>query len=326
LKRREFITLLVGAAAWPLAAWAQEEPVRRVVVLVGAAETASSRGWLTAFSRRLDELGWREGRNLVTQVQWWNDQPEQMRTWAAELIARSPDVAVTYTNLALAVLKPIAGNVPIVFVGVGDPVGGSFVSSLARPGGNITGFASYESSMGGKWLEVLKETAPHITRALVIMHAETLSHQGMWQSIEEAAPRLTIEAVPGHVHNAAEIERVITSFAQRPDGGLIALPHALTVFNASTIITLAHRYRMPDVHALAEVVAVGGLVSYGLNWNDQFRRAAEYVDRVLKGTKPADLPVEQPTKFEFVINLKTAKAIGLEIPPTLLTRADQVIE
>src|SRR5262249_51907511 len=248
------------------------------------------------------------------------------RTWAAELIAQSPDVAVTYTNLALEVLKPIAGDVPIVFVGVGDPVGSGFIASLARPGGNITGFASHEASMGGKWLEVLKETAPHITRALAIMHPETLAHQGMWQSIEEAAPRLAIEAVPGHVHNTAEIERVISSFAQKPDGGLIALPHALTVFNASAIITLAHRYRMPDVHALAEVVAVGGLVSYGLNWNDQFRRAAEYVDRVLKGTKPADLPVEQPTKFELVINLKTAKAIGFEIPPTLLTRADEVIE
>jgi putative ABC transport system substrate-binding protein len=328
VRRREFITLLGGAAAtWSLAAGAQQAGrVRRVVVLLGAAETALSRSWLTAFSRRLDELGWRESGNLVMQVQWWNDQPEQMRVWAAELIARSPDVAVTYTNLALAVLKPIAGSVPIVFVGVGDPVGGGFVSSLARPGGNITGFASHEPSLGGKWVEVLKETAPHVTRALAIMHPETLAHQAMWQSIEQAAPRLAIEAIPGHVHNAAEIERAITSFAQKPDGGLIVLPHALTIFNASVIIALAHRYRMPDVHALAEAVAVGGLVSYGLNWNDQFRRAAEYVDRILKGTKPADLPVEQPTKFELVINLKTAKTIGLEITPPLLARADQVIE
>jgi len=326
--RRKFLATLGGAAAaWPLAARAQQPGrVRRVVVLLGAAETASSRGWLTAFSRRLDELGWREGRNLVTQVQWWNDQPEQMRAWAAELIARSPDVAVTYTNLALAVLKPIAGSVPIVFVGVGDPVGGGFVSSLARPGGNITGFASHEPSMGGKWLEVLKETAPHITRALAIMHPETLAHQAMWQSIEEAAPRLAIEAIAGDVHNAAEIERVIASFAQKPDGGLVVLPHALTIFNASVIVALAQRYRMPDVHALAEVAAVGGLVSYGLNWDDQFRRAAEYVDRILRGAKAAELPVEQPTKFELAINLKTAKAIGLEIPPTLLTRADRVIE
>jgi ABC-type uncharacterized transport system substrate-binding protein len=327
MRRREFITLLGGAAAaWPLAASAQQGPVRRVVVLVGAAETASSRGWLAAFLRRLDELGWRESRNLVTQVQWWNDQPEQMRVWAAELIARSPDVAVTYTNLALAVLKPIAGSVPIVFVGVGDPVGGGFVSSLARPGGNITGFASHEPSMGGKWLEVLKETAPHITRVLAIMHPETLAHQAMWQSVQEAAPRLAIETIAGDVHNAAEIERVIASFAQKPNGGLVVLPHALTIFNASVIIAMAQRYRMPDVHALAEAVAVGGLVSYGINWSDQFRRAAEYVDRILKGTKPADLPVEQPTKFELVINLKTAKTIGLEIPPPLLTRADQVIE
>jgi putative ABC transport system substrate-binding protein len=325
--RRKFLATLGGAAAWPLAADAQQAgPVRRVVVLMGAAETPSSRGWLAAFLRRLDELGWRESRNLVTRVQWWNDQPEQMRAWAAELIAHSPDVAVTYTNLALAVLKPIAGNVPIVFIGVGDPVGGGFVSSLARPDGNITGFASHEPSMGGKWLEVLKETAPHITRVLAIMHPETLAHQAMWQSIEEAAPQLAVDTTAGHVHDAAEIERVITSFAQKPGGGLVVLPHALTIFNASVIIALAQRYRMPDVHALAEAAAVGGLVSYGLNWNDQFRRAAEYVDRILKGTKPADLPVEQPTKFELVINLKTAKTIGLEIPPPLLTRADQVIE
>jgi len=327
MRRREFISLVGGSAvAWPLAARAQAEPIRRIVVLMGAAETAWSRGWLTAFSRRLDELGWRESRNVITQVQWWNDQPEQMRVWAAELIARSPDVAVTYTNLALAVLKPIAGNVPIVFVGVGDPVGGGFVSSLAHPGGNITGFASHESSMGGKWLEVLKETAPHITRALTIMHPETFSNQAMWQSIEEAGPRLAIETTAGGVHNAAEIEHVIASFAQKPDGGLVVLPHALTIFNASVIIALARRYRMPDVHALSEAVAVGGLVSYGINWNDQFRRVAEYVNRILKGTKPADMPVEQPTNFRLVINLKTAKTIGLEIPPAFLTRADEVIE
>ena len=300
--------------------------VRRVAVLMGAAETASSRGWIAALLHRLDELGWREGRNLITQVQWWNDQPEQMRVWAAELIARSPDVAVAFTNLALEVLKPIAGNVPIVFVGVGDPVGSGFVASLARPGGNITGFASHEPSMGGKWLEVLKETAPHITRVLAIMHPETPSHQAMWRSIEEAAPRLGIEVAAGGVHNAAEIERVIASFAQKPNGGLIVLPHALTVFNASVIIALAQRYRMPNVHALAEVVAAGGLVSYSINWDDQFRRVAEYVDRILKGTKPSDLPVQNPTKFKLIVNLKTAKALGLDVPPMLLARADEVIE
>jgi putative tryptophan/tyrosine transport system substrate-binding protein len=226
-------------------------------------------------------------------VQWWNDQPEQMRAWAAELVARTPDVAVAFSNPALAILKPLAGNIPIVFVGVGDPVGGRFVASLARPGGNITGFASHAPSMGGKWLEVLKETAPHVTRALTIMHVETEIHQAFWQSIEDAALRMAIETTAGTVHNAAEIEGIITSFAQRPNSGLIALPHALTIFNAPMIVALAQQYRVPSIYAQAEAVAIGGLISYGLNWNDQFRRGAEYIDRVLKGTNPADLPVQE---------------------------------
>jgi ABC-type uncharacterized transport system substrate-binding protein len=329
MRRREFITLLGGtAAAWPLAARAQQAAggIRRAVVLMGAAETAWSRGWLASFLRRLDELGWREGRNLVTQVQWWNDQPEQMRAWVAELVARTPDVAVAFSNPALATLKPLAGNIPIVFVGVGDPVGGRFVASLARPGGNITGFASHAPSMGGKWVEVLKETAPHVTHALAIMDVETEVHQAFWQSIEDAAPRLGIETTAGNVHNAAEIEAIVTSFAQKPNAGLIALPHALTIFNARMIVALAQRYRMPSIYAQAEAVAIGGLVSYGLNWNDQFRRAAEYVDRVLKGTSPADLPVQEPTKYQLAVNLKTAKALGLEVPSSLLARADEVIE
>jgi ABC-type uncharacterized transport system substrate-binding protein len=259
-------------------------------------------------------------------VQWWNDQPEQMRVWAAELVARTPDVAVAFSNPALAILKPLAENIPIVFIGVGDPVGSRFVASLARPGGNITGFASHAPSMGGKWLEVLKETAPHITRALAIMHVETEVHKAFLQSIEDAAPRLAIEATAGSVHNAAEIEGVITSFAQKPNGGLIALPHALTIFNAPMIVGLAQRYRMPTIYAQAEAVAIGGLVSYGLNWNDQFRRGAEYVDRVLKGTSAADLPVQEPTKYQLAVNLKTARVLGLELPATLLVRADEVIE
>jgi putative ABC transport system substrate-binding protein len=327
VRRREFITLLGGAVAWPLAARAQQrEGMRRVDVLMGAAETAWSRGWLAAFFRRLDELGWRESRNLVTQVQWGTDQPQQMRVWAAELIARSPDVAVTFTNLALQVLKPIAGDVPIVFTGVGDPVGSGFVTSLAHPGGNITGFASHESSLGGKWLEVLKETAPQITRVLAIVELGNAASQAQWRSVEDAAQRLAVEATAGNVRNAAEIEQVITSFAQQENGGLVVLPHALAVSNASAIIALAHRYRMPDVYWLAEAVAAGGLVSYGINWDNHFRRAAEYVDRILKGTKPADLPVQQSTKFDLVINLKSARAIGLEIPRTILLRADEVIE
>jgi len=327
MRRRDFILLIGGAAVWPLTARAQQrEGMRRVGILMGATETAWSRGWLAAFFRRLDELGWRESRNLVTQVQWGTDQPQQMRVWAAELIARSPDVAVTFTNLALQVLKPIAGDVPIVFTGVGDPVGSGFVTSLAHPGGNITGFASHESSLGGKWLEVLKETAPQITRVLAIVELGNAASQAQWRSVEDAAQRLAVEATAGNVRNAAEIEQVITSFAQQENGGLVVLPHALAVSNASAIIALAHRYRMPDVYWLAEAVAAGGLVSYGLNWDDHFRRAAEYVDRILKGTKPADLPVQQSTKFDLVINLKSARAIGLEIPRTILLRADEVIE
>ena len=327
MRRRDFILLIGGAAVWPLTARAQQrEGMRRVGILMGATETAWSRGWLAAFFRRLDELGWRESRNLVTQVQWGTDQPQQMRVWAAELIARSPDVAVTFTNLALQVLKPIAGDVPIVFTGVGDPVGSGFVTSLAHPGGNITGFASHESSLGGKWLEVLKETAPQITRVLAIVELGNAASQAQWRSVEDAAQRLAVEATAGNVRNAAEIEQVITSFAQQENGGLVVLPHALAVSNASAIIALAHRHRMPDVYWLAEAVAAGGLVSYGINWDDHFRRAAEYVDRILKGTKPADLPVQQPTKFDLVINLKSARAIGLEIPPTILLRAYEVIE
>jgi putative ABC transport system substrate-binding protein len=325
--RRKFFASLGGAAAWPLAARAQQVGgIRRVVVLMGAAETAWSRAWLASFLRRLDELAWQEGRNLVTQVQWWNDQPGQMQAWTAELVARTPDVAMAFSNPALAILKPLAGNIPIVFVGVGDPVGSRFVASLARPGGNITGFASHAPSMGGKWLEVLKETAPHVTRALAIMHVETEVHQAFWKSIEDAALRLAIETTAGSVHNAAEIEGIITSFAQEPNAGMVALPHALTIFNASMIIALAQRYRMPCIYAQAEAVGIGGLVSYGLNWNDQFRRVAEYVDRVLKGTSPADLPVQEPTKYQLTVNLKTAKALGLEVPPTLLARADEVLE
>jgi putative ABC transport system substrate-binding protein len=255
---------LGGAVAWPLAARAQAGGIRRVVVLMGAAETAWSRGWLASFLRRLDELGWREGRNLVTQVQWWNDQPEQMRAWVAELVARTPDVAMAFSNPALAILKPLAGNMPIVFVGVGDPVGSRFVASLARPGGNITGFASHATTMGGEWLEVLKEAAPDVTRALAIMHVETEVHQAFWQSIQDAAPRLGIETSAGSVQNAAEIDGAITSFAQKPNAGLIALPHALTIFNAPMMVALARRYRIPSIYAQAEAVAIGGFVSYGL--------------------------------------------------------------
>jgi putative ABC transport system substrate-binding protein len=328
MRRREFLALLGSAVAGnPLAVHAQQpEPIRRVVVLMGAAETPSSRRLLTSFLHRLNELGWSERRNLSTQVQWWKDEPEQMRVWAAELIAGSPDVAVTFTNHALEIMKPIAGSVPVVFVGVGDPVGSGFVPSFAHPGGNITGFASHDPSMGGKWLEVLKETAPNVSRVLVIMVPKIPVLQAMLRSAEDAATRLAVETVAGGVHNATEIEQVIKSFAQKPNGGLVVLPYAVTVFNASTIIALARQYQLPDIYALAEFAAAGGLVSYSLDWDDQFRRTAGYVDQILRGTKPADLPVQASTKFELTLNMKTAKALGLTVPPSLLSRADDVIE
>jgi putative ABC transport system substrate-binding protein len=329
MKRRAFITLIGGAAAasWPLAVWAQQgDGMRRIGVLMGAAPTQLGETYLDAFISRLDELGWKKGRNTRTEVRWWRGGPEQMRTAVAELLAFSPDVIMVFSNLALAVLKPMAGKVPVVFVGVGDPVGDGFVASLAHPGGNITGFAGNEAPMGGKWLEVLKETAPHITRALTIFHPETPIHRAFLRSIEDAAPRLGIEITPGGVHDAAEIERAVSSFAIKENGGIVVLPHAITWANNDLFAALELRHRLPAVYATEESVMAGGLVSYGQDFADNFRKTAEYVDRILRGEKPSDLPVQQPTKYRLAFNLKTAKALGITIPPALLTRADEVIE
>ena len=282
---------------------------------------------LAAFFGRLDELGWKRGGNANADIRWWTDEPEHMRTVAAEQVATLPDVVMVFTNLALAVVKPIAGKVPVVFVSVGDPVGEGFVSSLSHPGGNITGFSSYDGPMGSKWLELLKETAPNLTRILTIYHPETPVHKAMWQSIEDAAPRLSVEVTAGGVHNAAEIESVVSSFAVRQNSGLIALPHALTNANRNLILALELRHRAPTVFGGSAAFAkAGGLVSYGIDLEDSFRRAAEYVDRILRGDNPGDLPVQEPTKFDLAFNLKTAKALGLTVPPSLLATADEVIE
>jgi putative ABC transport system substrate-binding protein len=328
MKRREFITLLGGAAAtWPLAARAQQgDGMRRIGVLMGAAPTQLGETYLGAFTSRLDELGWKKGRNTRTEVRWWTGGPEQMRTIIAELLAFSPDVIMVFSNLALATLKPMAGKVPIVFVGVGDPVGEGFVASLAHPGGNNTGFAGFDGPMGGKWLEVLKETVPHLTRVMAILHPATPIHQAFWHSIEDAAPRLGVEATTGGVHNAVEIESALSSFATKESGGIIVAPHAITWANGDLIVAQALRHRLPSIYATAESVTAGGLVSYGFDYGDSFRKTAEYVDRVLHGEKPSDLPVQHPTKFKLSFNIKTAKTIGLNVPPTLLTRADEVIE
>jgi len=324
MRRREFIAGLGSAAAWPLVARAQQfDRVRRVGVLMGGSAAGLQLRMFTAFRRGLDELGWKPERNIGLEVRWGEGSAERIRQAAAELIAWSPDVIFVVNNLTLAAIRPLAGNVPIVFVGVGDPVGSGFVTSLARPGGNITGFESYVASMGAKWLEVLKETAPHITRAIAILHPETAANRDSWQSIQEAAPRLGVEVTVGGVHNAAEIETAFSSFATKPNGGVIVLPHAVTDGNTELMVELQLRYRLPVIHANGNE---GALVSYGIDWDDVMGRAPGYVDRILRGAKPADLAVQAPTKFELIINLKTAKAIGVEVPPTMLSRADQVIE
>jgi ABC-type uncharacterized transport system substrate-binding protein len=250
-------------------------------------------------------------------------KPLQILKEAAPAITR---VIMVFSNLALALLKPIAGNVPIVFVGVGDPVGDGFVASLARPGGNITGFAGTDGPIGSKWVETLKESSPHLTHVMMILHPETPIHQAFWRSAEAAAPRFGVEVTPGGVHDAAGIERAISSFAMQANRGVIVAPHAITWANEELIVALTLRHRLPTHFATAASVMAGGLVSYGHDFEDSFRKTAEYVDRILRGEKPDDLPVQMPTKFRLVFNMRTAKALGLEIPPSLLARADEVIE
>jgi putative ABC transport system substrate-binding protein len=325
MKRREFIALVGGAAAaWPLPLSAQKNEVRRIAVLMGIAPTPHSDAYVAAFFRRLAELGWSRDRNFRTDVRWWTREPEQNRATVADSLAFSPDIILVFSNAALAMLKPMAKQVPIVFVRVGDPVGSGFVASLAHPGGNITGFAGYDGTMGGKWLEQLKETAPQVTSVLTIFQPETPVHQGLWHSIRDSAPRLGIEAIPGAVHNAAEIEHAVSSFAIKENGGIIVLPHA--DISDDLVAALALERRLPTIFSDAGPVTAGGLVSYTYDLKDTFQRAAEYIDRILRGEKPSDLPVQQPTKFELVINLKTAKALGISIPASLLARADELVE
>jgi len=329
VKRREFIALLGAgaAAAWPFAARAQQQgQTRRIAILMGTATTELGKSYLATFVRRLEQLGWANGRNARVETRWGTGTVDEMRPVVAELLAFSPDVIMAFSNPAVALLKPTAGKIPIVFVGVGDPIGDGFVPSLAHPGGNITGFAGTDGPIGGKWLEVLKETAPQLTRVMMLMHPETPIHQAFWRSLEAAAPRFGVEVTLGGVHDAAEIERTISSFATRENAGIIVNPHALTWANEDLIIRLTLQQRIPSHFATAASVKAGGLVCYGHDFEDALRKTAEYVHRILHGEKPGDLPVQMPTKFRLIVNLKTAKALGLEIPATLLARADEVIE
>jgi putative ABC transport system substrate-binding protein len=325
--RRDFITLLGGAAAWPLAAYAQPtRDVRRIAVLMGTATNDLGRSYLATFTQRLEQLGWSDGRNARIEIRWWSGTLEQMRPVAAELVALSPDVIMAFSNPAVALLKATTGTVPIVFVGVGDPIGDGFVPNLAHPGGNITGFAGTDGPIGGKWLEVLKETAPHINRVMMIMHPETPIHQAFWRSLQAAAPRLNVEVTPGGVHDAGEVARSILTFAAKENGGIVVAPHAITWANEDLIIALTLQQRIPSHFATAASIRAGGLVCYGHDFEDAVRKTADYVNRILRGEKSGDLPVQMPTKFKLVVNLKTAKALGVDVPAPVVARADEVIE
>jgi ABC-type uncharacterized transport system substrate-binding protein len=329
VKRREFITLLGGAAAtWPLAARAQQgERMRRIGVLTNlAADDAEGQVRNTAFAQALAQLGWAVGQNLQIEHRWAAGDADRIRRYAAELVALTPDVILATGAAGVAPLLQITRTVPVVFVLVPDPVGAGFVDSLARPGGNATGFVQFEYGISGKWLELLKEIAPDMTRVAVLRDPATTAGQGQVGAIQALAPSFGVEVTPINVRDAGEIERAIAAFARNSRDGLIVTGSALTVFHRDLIVTLAAQHKLPTVYFQRPFVASGGLISYGADVVDQYRRAANYVDRILKGEKPADLPVQRPTKYELVINLKAAKAIGLDVPSTLLARADEVIE
>jgi len=328
MRRRSFITLLGGVAAWPIAARAQQaERVRRIGVLINrTADDPDGQARLAAFQQGLQDLGWNDGRNVRIDIRWGADEADRERRYAAELVALAPDVILASGTLSVAALQRITRTLPIVFAGVPDPVGAGFVDSLARPGGNATGFMNYEYSLSGKWLELLKQIAPNVKRAAVLRNPDVPSGTVIFGAIQAVAQPLGMEAVPVNMHDAGEIERAVVAFARSVNGGLIIAPSASVWVHRDLIITLAIRHRLPAVYPFRYMAAGGGLISYGPNIVDQFRPAAGYVDRILKGTKPADLPVQAPTKYELVINLKSAKGLGLEVPPMLLARADEVIE
>jgi putative ABC transport system substrate-binding protein len=328
VKRRDFISLLGSVAAYPLAARAQQpERMRRIGMLSNlAADDAEAQARNAAFLQALQQLGWTDGRNVRIDFRWGAGDADRNRRYAAELIALAPDVILATGSPAVDPLHQATRSVPIVFVQVTDPVGAGLVESLAKPGGNATGFTNFEYVISGKWLELLKEIAPSVKRAAVLRDSAVAAGIGQLAAVQAMAPSLGVELSPFGVRNTSEIEHAITSFAHSSNGGLIVTASGLSIVHRALIIALAARYRLPAVYGLRLFVADGGLISYGPDTIDPYRRAASYVDRILKGEKPGDLPVQAPTKYELVINIKTAKALGLEVPPTLLARADEVIE
>ncbi|HVD83931.1 MAG TPA: ABC transporter substrate-binding protein [Bradyrhizobium sp.] len=331
MKRRDFITLLGGAAAaWPLAARAQQaDRMRRIGVLMGYAESdLEVQAHIAAFREGLQKLGWTEGRNIQIDTRWAApDDAASMRRFAKELVALQPDVILSNTTPTTTALLQQTLTIPIVFAIVADPIGSGFVASFARPGGNVTGFTFTEPTMAGKWLELLKEIAPRVVRIAMLFNPVSATYADYWLNpFRAAAPSFAVEAIAAPVRDTSELESVIAAQAREPNGGLIAMPDSFTDAHRVEITSLAARYRLPAVYPFRFFTEVGGLLSHGVDRTDNFRRAATYFDRILKGEKPADLPVQTPTKYELVINMKTAKALGLEVSPTLLARADEVIE
>jgi putative ABC transport system substrate-binding protein len=329
MRRRDFITLVGGtAAAWPLEARAQQsEQMRRIGVLMStAADDPEGKARFTAFKQGLQQLGWDDGRNARIEIRWSGGKADDVRRYAAELVALAPDVILASGGAVVGPLLQVTRTVPIVFTQTPDPVAAGFVASLARPGGNATGFTQVEYGMATKWLELLKEIAPRVTRAAVLRDPAVPEGIGQFAVIQSVAPALRVEVSPVDIRNAGEIERAVTDFARSANGGLILTSSALANVHRDLIIRLASKLRLPAVYSFRFFASAGGLAAYGSDSIDPHRRAAAYVDRILKGEKPADLPVQAPTKYDLVINLKTAKALGLEVPPTLLARADEVIE
>jgi putative tryptophan/tyrosine transport system substrate-binding protein len=329
LRRREFITLLGGAAAaaGPFPARAQQpERMRRVGVLMNAEENPEQQSNVAAFLQVLQQLGWTDGRNVRIDTRWAGGRALEIRRHAADLAALAPDVIFATGTAAMEPLLQATRTVPIVFVNVADPVGAGFVDSLSRPGGNTTGFMQFEYGLSGKWLELLKQIVPGVMRAAVLRDPAITSGIGQFAVIQSVAPSVGVEVSAINVRDAGEIERAVAAFARSSNGGLIVTASALSVSHRELIIALAARHKLPAVYYRRYFVTSGGLISYGYDIVDHFRRAAGYIDRILKGEKPADLPVQAPTKYELVINLKTAKALGLDVPTTVLARADEVIE
>jgi putative ABC transport system substrate-binding protein len=329
MKRREFITLLGGAVAVrPLAARAQQpERVRRIGVLINvAADDPLSMLRVTAFAQAMQEHGWTVGRNLRIDYRWGQNNDERILKYAAELVALAPDVILANATPSTAALQRATRSIPVVFVNLVDPVGAGFVDSLARPAGNITGFTNFEYGISGKWLELLKEIAPRVTRVAVLRDPASSAGTGQFGAIQSVAPSFGVELRPVDARDAREIERAVSEFARFPNGGMIVTGTGFALTHRELIIALAAQHSLPATYTFRYHVEHGGLLSYAPDAISQYRQAAGYVDRILKGEKPADLPVQAPTKYELVINLKTAKALGLEVPPSLITRADEVIE